>query len=130
MIRSTEYSAVSAESVLLSLVVLTVSWTVNGGGTLMVGVGVGAAVTAGVFTVGVAATAAVAIGTAESTVASAVATGTAGSVVVSVANAAAEQSPVRQKGMTVPEEAECGCRYGWHACCVKSTDMHSQLLLV
>ena len=86
MMRSTEYSAVSAESVLLSLVVFTVSWTVKGAGTLMVGVGVGAVVAAGVLTV---ATAAVATGTAESTVASAVATGTA---VVSVANAAAEQA--------------------------------------
>jgi hypothetical protein len=106
MMRSTEYKAVSAESVLLSVVVLTVFWTVNGGGTLMVGVGVGAVVAAGVLTVGVAATAAVATGTAESVVASAVATGTAESVVasaavatgtdeavfVSVANAAAEQS--------------------------------------
>ncbi len=89
MMRSTEYRAVSAESVLLSVVVLTVSWTVKGAGTLMVGVGVGAAVAAGVVTV---ATAAVATGTAESTVASAVATGTAESVVVSDANAAAEQA--------------------------------------
>lgn len=77
MMRSTEYKAVSA--VLLSVVVLAVSWTVNGGGTVMVGVGVEAVVAAGVLTVGVAATAAVATGTDEA-------------VVVSVANAAAELS--------------------------------------